>query len=123
MLKKDPSSIIPSDIHILESKDISSSNRNRWLMKDKKFGHIYDESKTFVKYSNILDNPTNKLFLNILELYFNSKETDVISKKIWESLLNLNNSFELLTDPINKDEFVCKLESMIDFLRDNEEYK
>lgn len=117
IVEKESTSIKPKEISIIDSDKIIESNKLKWKIEGKKYTNIYEETQDYIKYSNVLDRPTDELFKILLEIYLKSKSVDAKSKYTVDAILSSVKSLEVNTETVDKQEFLCKMDAFVDYFR------
>lgn len=118
-IEREASEITPIKMESIPHEKISESNKVKWKSISREYGCIYEETKTFSKYSNLLNNDSYNLLKCIIELYFNSKKLDPKTIEIKRAIFQLFKIIEMSTDSTETNELLCKIEALTDFINEN----
>lgn len=119
-IEKESTEIKPKKIEIIPQKEISISNQKKWKLIDKNYGLIYSETKRYVNYCNLMEDDGGKIIKIILNFYFENKKIDPKLKKVSESILDLMDVFAMEPQKVNKNEFIIKMNALIDHVKEYE---
>lgn len=120
MIDKESTSIKPEEVRVIKQDDISDSNELKWKLKGKKYFNFYKETKDMCPYNDLVDGDPKLIMDFIVKIYFDSKILDATSKNLYDCISKLINTIEWNTEKIDKDEFIAKLEAMIDFIKEHD---
>ncbi len=119
-MDKKSSSIIPEEIKCLPQDEISSSNALKWKIVGKSFYNIYSETKQLSGYKDLIEGHPQNIIQFILKLYYDSKTMDPVTKNMYDCICKLVKTIEMNTDRIDKQEYIAKMDAMIDFIKEHE---
>ena len=120
--KTRPSSgILPKTKTHLTQDSITESNKLKWALESKNHTHMYDETQSYTKFSNVVGESAEKKLATILDIYFKSKTMESIDKLLKDSIMNLIKNIEYKTDPIKNKDFMCKMDAFFDYIKEHEE--
>lgn len=118
--EKKPTAISAEPIEIIPQEKITKSNEIKWKTLGNKYLNTYSEAKQYVGFANILEDDGDKIIKVLLKFYFDSKNLDPKMKKVSEAILSLMTTIEWGSDNIDKNEFLAKVEALVDYVKEYE---
>jgi len=118
-IEKKSSSITSEEIKIFDANTISNMNKVKWAYKNKKYKSIYSEIQQFARYENLADGTPIDIIKFLLKSYTDGIVLDHIDNGIINSIMGLLSTIDLkLESKGDNEEFICKLEAMVDYLNE-----
>lgn len=123
MKEIEPSQIKVEKFKEISHEDISKTNELKYKQIDKKYGFVYNETKKSLHYKSVIDGDSENLILTILDSYYESKKLSPSSKITVECIKKLIKSIEYQDNVVDRNDFLCKLTSIVDFVNEYEDFE
>lgn len=116
---KQASDIQAKEFHILEKEEIRKSNTQKWALEDKKYKWTYNEVAEYLSLSDFEEESNSRYLIHALKLFkgtcnYDDSYKSLIADKLFNSIIDNIKIIDTLTSNFDNQEFICKLESLID---------